>query len=181
VIGSLCLLVLIGITATVPAPELAEVTTHILGPARSASPADSPPWYIPDGVPVSLSIQNDGDLDDRLLGAWTPAARSVGIRRSFLVNGRRQSAPVPEGLVIPADTTTTLELGKSHLALYGLRADLVQGQMFPLTLRFERAGEVTVVARIRRRVDAAGTEPLPQVSIGDLTIARASAPPAAGP
>jgi hypothetical protein len=55
---------------------------------------------------------------------------------------------------------------------------LVQGKTFPLTLRFERAGEVAVIARVRRRVDAAGTQPLPEVSLGDLTITLASAPPA---
>jgi hypothetical protein len=55
---------------------------------------------------------------------------------------------------------------------------LVQGETFRLTLRFERAGDVTVMARVRRRVDAAGTAPLPEVSVGALTIALASAPPA---
>ncbi len=74
-----------------------------------------------------------------------------------------------------------LEPGTSHLALVGLRTDLVQGETFPLTLRFERAGEVIVIARVRRRVDAAGIEPLPIVTLGDLTIVLASAPPAAGP
>ena len=179
-IGSLCLLVLVGITAVVPPAKLTEAAVHFLEPAQSATPADSPRWYIPDGVPVSLSIQNDGDLDDRLLGARTPVARSVGVRRTFLVHGWRESVPLPEGIVIPAAAMTTLEPGTSHLALYGLRTDLVQGEIFPLTLRFERAGEVTVVARVRRRVDAAGTGILPEVSLGNLTIALASAPPAAG-
>jgi len=74
----------------------------------------------------------------------------------------------------------TLEPGKSHLALFGVQTDLIQGETFPLTLRFERAGEMTVIARVRRRVDAAGVAPLPEVSLGNLTIALASAPPAPG-
>ena len=40
--------------------------------------------------------------------------------------------------------------------LVGLRQDLVQGRAFPLTLIFSRAGDVTVTARVRRKVDASG-------------------------
>jgi copper(I)-binding protein len=80
--------------------------------------------------------------------------------------------------VIPAGTTIALEPGFNHLAMSDLRADLVQGQSFPLTLYFDRAGEVDVVARVRRKVDAAGSTALPPVSVGDLTITHVSAQPA---
>jgi copper(I)-binding protein len=181
VIGAICLLVLAGSTTIALTAKLIEATAHYLAPAPSVSRTDTLPQYTPDGVPVSLSIQNDGDLDDRLLGGWTPVAQCLGLRRTFLVEGRRETAPLPGGIVIPGEATVDLEPGKSHLALYGLRTDLIQGQTFSLTLQFEHAGDVTVIARVRRRVDAAGIEPLPEVSTGDLTIARASAPPAPGP
>jgi copper(I)-binding protein len=87
--------------------------------------------------------------------------------------------PILGGLVIPAGTTLTLEPGSSHLSLIGLQADLVQGDVFPLTLHFDRAGEVTVVARVRRKVDAAGIAAIPAVAVGDLILELASAPPAA--
>ena len=83
------------------------------------------------------------------------------------------------GLVIPAGTTLTLEPGSSHLSLIGLQTDLVQGDVFPLTLHFDRAGEVTVVTRVRRKVDAAGIAAIPPVAVGDLILELASAPPAA--
>jgi hypothetical protein len=57
----------------------------------------------------------------------------------------------------------------------------VQGETFALTLRFERAGYVTVIARVRGRVDASGIEPLPELTLGDLTFSLGSAPPALGP
>jgi hypothetical protein len=131
-----------------------------------------------DGVPVSLAIQNDGSVDDRLLGASTPIASCVGIKRTQLVRGRPQTMPLPRGLVIPAGAMITLEPAVSHVALFGLRSDLVQGQTFPLTLYFDRAGEVHVTARVRRKVDAAGITPLPPVSAGDLTVTGVSALPA---
>ena len=131
-----------------------------------------------DGVPVSLSIENAGEDDDRLLGASTPIARCVTIDDTRLIRGRPHRIRMPGGLVIPGEVTITLEPGTSHLRLFGLQADLIQGETFPLTLDFDRAGPVTVVARVRRKVDAAGATPLPPVSAGELTVALASAPPA---
>ena len=177
-IGALRLLVLAGIATAAPGEVMTLAGADFLAQPRAALRADPPAREISDGLPVSVVIKNDGDADDRLLGGSTPVAQCVGVRRAFLVHGRRQTAPVPEGIVIPAEATITLEPGKSHLALFGLRADLVQGETFPLTLRFERAGEVTVIARVRRRADAPGTAPLPEASVGDLTITLASASPA---
>ena len=131
-----------------------------------------------DAVPVSLQIRNDGDDDDRLLGGSTPVARRIDVHHTRLVDGRRQMQPVPDGLTIPAHGTLLLEPGASHLMLIGLRTDLVQGETFPITLRFARAGVVTVTARVRRRVDAAGLTPIPAVVTGELSLALASAPPA---
>jgi copper(I)-binding protein len=181
VIGSLGLLVLMVIATVAPTEMVSQLGSLRPAPTLAALRVNPPEWQDPDGLPVFLSIQNKGDEDDRLLGGSTPVAQSVEARRTFLIHGRRDTAPVPEGIVIPAEATITLEPAKCHLALYGLETDLVRGQTFPLMLRFERAGQVTVVARVRRRVDAAGTAPLPVVSVGDLTIARISAPPAPGP
>jgi len=181
VIGAVRLLVLAGIATAAPDEVVTLAGADFLAQPRAALRANSSAREIPDGVPVSVVIKNDGDEDDRLLGGSTPVAQCVGVRRAFLVHGRRKTAPVPEGVVIPAEAMITLEPGKSHLALFGLQTELVQGETFPITLRFERAGEVTVNARVRRRVDAAGIAPVPDVSLGDLTIALASAPPAPGP
>jgi len=177
-IGALCLLALAGIAIAGPVGSASVVDTCSLSPQQGALHPDSPALESQDGIPISISIRNDGDQDERLLGGSTPVAQSVGVRIAILAHGRRETAPAPDGIVIPAGATLTLEPGKSHLALFGLQTDLVQGETFPLTLRFEAAGEVAVIARVRRRVDAAGVATLPEVSLGDLTIALASAPPA---
>lgn len=131
-----------------------------------------------DAVPVSLVIRNDGDDADWLVGGSTPVARRIEVHRTRLVDGQHEMQPVPGGLSIPAKGTIILEPGASHLMLLGLQTDLVQGETFPLTLRFARAGKVTVTARVRRRVDAAGLTPFPPVVVGALSLALASAPPA---
>jgi copper(I)-binding protein len=181
VIGAICLLVLVSLVAWEPKEVVALASTPLWAPPDTPLQSDRPAWESHDTTPVSLLIRNDGDEDDRLLGGSTPIAQCVELRRTVLVHGRPAVAEVREGIAIPARATLILEPGKSHLALFGLRRDLVQGERFPLTLRFERAGSVTLVARVRRRVDAAGIAPLPEVSVGDLTLALASAPPAPGP
>lgn len=180
-IGAASLVVLGAIAIAAPIEPAILAQDHFAARPEATLRADLRAPNNPDGVPISLLIQNDGEEEDLLLGGSTPVAQWVGVRRAFLVNGRRETAPSPEGIVIPARATTTFEPGTSHLAMYGIRTDLVQGEAFAITLRFERAGEVTVYSRVRRRVDAAGTAPLPEVTLGDLKIALVSAPPASGP
>lgn len=48
----------------------------------------------------------------------------------------------PEGLPLPAGETVRLQAGGLHLMLVGLRRPLAAGDVVPLTLTFERAGEV---------------------------------------
>lgn len=133
---------------------------------------------MPEAVPVSLRIENRGTRDDRLRGGSAPLATDVAPHRTRLVAGQRVMEAMSEGIVIPSGSALTLEPGSSHLMLINLQRALVQGQTFPLTLDFERAGEVMVTVRVRRKVDAAGVPAIPPVEVGDLTISLASASPA---
>lgn len=144
----------------------------------AATSADYGGFEMPGAIPISLVIENDGKEDDWLLGGSTPLGDHVVTHQSRLVGGRRQMEPAPNGIRIPAGATRILEPGASHLMLLGLRANLVQGESFPLTLQFARAGEVEVTVRVRRKVDAAGLTSPPPVVAGALTISLASAPPA---
>ncbi len=153
--------------------------TMSLDTAPPATPiAAGDPFELPGAIPISLLIRNDGDADDRLLGASTPAGDQIEMHCTRLIDGRRVMRIVPDGLAIPAGATIILEPGASHLMLVGLHVDLVQGKTFPLTLHFARAGEVTVTVRVRRRVDAAGITPFPPVMAGGISVSLASAPPA---
>jgi copper(I)-binding protein len=129
-------------------------------------------------VTVALTIRNNGSVADHLSGGRTPVAERVEVHQTRLVNGQREMDFLPNGLGVPPQTTLLLEPGTYHVMLVGLRQDLAQGQTIPLTLIFDRAGEVTVMARVLRKVDAAGITPFPPVIAGDLTISLISAPPA---
>jgi copper(I)-binding protein len=141
VIGVGCLLVLAGTAFAGTFEMVTLVGAYFLAPPEAALRADPPAREASEGLPVSLLIQNNSDEEDRLIGGSTPVAHCVRLRRSFLVNGRRETAPVPEGIVIPAEAITTLEPGKSHLALVELRTELVQGKRF--RSRFDSSAPAT--------------------------------------
>ena len=106
------------------------------------------PWSraTPPGAKVAagyFEIRNNGKQPDRLLSASTPAAKKVELHvtehagevakmrqlRAFEVPGRERLALEPNG---------------AHLMLVDLVQPLKKGERFPMTLRFERAGEVEV-------------------------------------
>jgi copper(I)-binding protein len=172
-----------GVVFLVLAAAGADQLVPAAGPVLFGTPVATPESVLvlgetPGAVPVALRVRNSGEMDDRLLGGWTPIAASVETHQTRLVAGRREMQRLADGIVIPAGGTVVLEPGTSHLMLGGLRQALVQGETFPLTVHFARAGDVTIAVRVRRRVDAAGITPFPPVIAGDLVLSLASAPPA---
>ncbi|RAI59690.1 hypothetical protein DOO78_07595 [Roseicella frigidaeris] len=94
-----------------------------------------------------LTIANQGGAADRLIGASTPAARVTEIHTHVREGDVLRMRPVA-AVEIPAGQTVTLQPGGFHLMLIGLLAPLIQGQTVPVTLRFERAGEVQVTLAV---------------------------------
>ncbi|WP_338666205.1 copper chaperone PCu(A)C (plasmid) [Pararoseomonas sp. SCSIO 73927] len=99
-----------------------------------------------------LTLRNRGATPDRLIGAATSAARAVEIHEQRSEDGVMRMRPLPDGVPVPPGETVTLGPGGTHLMLVGPTRPLVRGERVPLTLRFERAGEV----RVELSVEAAG-------------------------
>ncbi len=118
------------------------------------------------------TIRNGGAESDRLLDGATDVAEVVEVHEAAAGAGDVMTMrPLPDGLEIPAGGEVTLEPGGYHLMLVGLREDLTPGKRFDLTLRFERAGEVTVPVDVRTRPSPASADDAPSpVMAGDLTI-----------
>ena len=91
-----------------------------------------------------LAIENTGTDDDRLLGAASPVVARVELHRTVIEDGIARMRPPPDGLALPAGAIIELAPGGYHLMLTGLTAPLTTGARVPLTLRFERAGEVAI-------------------------------------
>lgn len=90
-----------------------------------------------------VTIRNTGTQEDRLVAASSPAAARVELHTSLREGDVMRMRPV-ETIAVPAGGSVTLAPGGMHLMLLGLTRSMEVGQTIPLTLRFERAGQVTV-------------------------------------
>jgi periplasmic copper chaperone A len=98
------------------------------------------------GAAYLVAIRNEGDRADRLLAASTTLAERVELHQMRMDRDVMRMHALP-GIEIPARATVSMRQGSAdgyHLMLFGLRRQLVTGDRFALTLRFERAGEVQV-------------------------------------
>lgn len=94
-----------------------------------------------------LTIVNDGVAPDRLLKVSTPAAKRASLHRSVLRDGIARMRPV-DSIDIAPGAEVALEPGGLHIMLMGLWEPLQRGDIFPLSLVFERAGEIDVKVEV---------------------------------
>lgn len=98
-----------------------------------------------------LRIANTGSAPDRLLAATSPAAGRMELH-TMLRDGDVMRMREVQSIEIPPGQTVELRPGGFHMMFIGLTQPLRQGESVPVTLRFERAGEV----RIALAIQAAG-------------------------
>jgi hypothetical protein len=90
-----------------------------------------------------LRLENRGTTADRLLSASTDVVASVEMHE-MKMDGDVMRMRQVDAIDLPAKQAVVLAPGGLHLMLIGLKAPLKAGDRFPLTLRFEKAGEVKV-------------------------------------
>ena len=84
---------------------------------------------------------------DRLIGASTPVAGKIDLM-TFEGGTAAMGMRYVEAIQIPAHAAVSLDPAGLHVWLSGLNEPLRQGQAFPLSLRFEKAGERRVVVSV---------------------------------
>lgn len=99
-----------------------------------------------------LKLANKGPVE-RLVAASSPAAGTVEIH-SMSMEGDVMKMRQVDAIEIATGQTVELKPGGYHLMLMGLKAPLKVGDKFPLTLKFEKSGEVVVTVNVE--------EPKPQ-------------------
>jgi copper(I)-binding protein len=135
-----------GLAVTMPAraQEIAAGALRIAAPWTRAAGANA------NGAGY-MTIRNTGTGPDRLVAARSPAARVVELHTHVREGEVMRMRPV-EAIALPPGQAVRLEPGGLHLMLIGLAEPLRQGARVPVTLVFERAGEVT----LELAVEAAG-------------------------
>ncbi|UVO28358.1 copper chaperone PCu(A)C [Bradyrhizobium arachidis] len=115
----------------------------------------------PGGAKVAggyLTIENKGTTPERLKAATTTLAAKTEIHEMTVTNGVMTMRPIEGGLVIAPGGSVQLMPGGGHLMLVGLNTPLHQGDQVPVTLSFERAGDVKVTLDVQA-VGAQAPEP----------------------
>lgn len=98
-----------------------------------------------------VTVHNHGATEDRLIAAKTPRAAKAEIH-TMLRLGNVIKMQKLDSVGIPSGGEIKLTPGGTHLMLFGLQEPLVAGEHFPLTLQFEKAGEVEVEVVIESSV-----------------------------
>lgn len=90
-----------------------------------------------------VEITNGGTEPDALVAITTPISGMPMLHETVVTDGVA-SMPHAMSVPLPAGETVQLTPGGYHGMLMELTAALKEGETFPMTLTFERAGEVTV-------------------------------------
>lgn len=116
---------------------------------------------VPGGTPNTgafMVIKNGGSADRKLLKAESPAAKTVELHNHINDNGVMRMRPVPE-VEVKAKGEAVLKPGSLHIMLIGLKQDLKEGDVVPITLKLDDGSATQVEAPVRRiQVQAAKPE-----------------------
>lgn len=117
------------------------------------------PWSreMPPVAPTAAAyfvVHNKGDQDDRLLAVETPVAGKAEIHEHAHVGGLMKMQQVLN-VVIPAGGEVKFAPMGYHVMLFNLKQQARDGDRFPLTLTFEKAGQVQVEVAVQKDEPAA--------------------------
>ena len=106
------------------------------------------PWMraTPPGAKVAggfMTVINKGDQADRLVGVASPVAARVELHVHVHEGGMMKMKQVA-GFDIPAEGKFVLKPGGAHLMFVDIKRPITQGETIPVTLKFEKAGELKI-------------------------------------
>ena len=93
-----------------------------------------------------MQIDNAGPAD-RLMSARATVSGTVELHEMKMEGDVMRMRQV-DGIALPAGKSVALKPGGYHVMFIGLKAPLKAGDSFPMTLKFEKAGEVTVEMKV---------------------------------
>jgi copper(I)-binding protein len=98
-----------------------------------------------------MLIKNSGGEADKLVGGESPACRIVELHESYMTEeGAMGMRPVEGGAIeIPASGEVELKIGGMHMMCIEKLQDFKVGAILPLTLNFEKTGNLKIDIEIR--------------------------------
>jgi len=145
------IVVLVALLAVVMA--VVSVKMSPLDQSNAAFVVEAP--FVRSSLPASTTaaafmvLRNQTGRDDVLVGARADIAGQVALHsHSEDANGVMRMGEIAGGVPIADGAAHRLSRGGDHLMFTGLTAPLVQGQMVPVTLVFEVAGEIEITVPV---------------------------------
>lgn len=136
------------VTALLASPSAVFAHDYKAGPLTIDHPwARTPIGSVPNTA-AYMKLSNSGDTPDRLMAAKSDVAKHVMLHESRMEGDVMKMVHIKGGIPIPANGTTELKPLGLHVMLLGLKQPLKDGEMFPMTLVFEKQGEVPVEVKV---------------------------------
>lgn len=121
--------------------------TAVFASTASAEIIVTDPWArasILVSRPGAAYITIESSENDKLIQLNTPIAAKVMIHATEIGSDGVSRMRHIESLDLPAGQVVSLAPGGLHLMLMGIASKLEEGTSFPMTLEFEKAGDIAV-------------------------------------
>ena len=110
--------------------EIGHIWTHATAPGMTTAAI-----YVP--------LLNIGKQSDILLGASSDLAEKIEIYQSTNDNGIMKNAEA-DSITLEPNKPVSFRPGGLHFMVFGLKRQLKEGEMFPITIQFKNAGTAKV-------------------------------------
>jgi copper(I)-binding protein len=139
---------LAAVAAAAAAPSAAMAQQYQAGPLTIEQPWARTSMGDVGNTAAYMKITNSGDSADKLLGAKADVAEHVMLHESRMEGDVMKMVHVEGGIEVPAHGSAELKPLGLHVMLMGLKQPLKEGETFPMTLVFEKQGEVGIAVKV---------------------------------
>lgn len=104
---------------------------------------------LPNGA-AYMTLKNAGASDDVLESVSSPVAGKVEVHTHIRDDNVMRMRRVEDGVTVPANGEAKFAPGGLHVMFLGLNRRLEEGDTFPMTLKFRKAGDVEVEVTVEK-------------------------------
>lgn len=98
---------------------------------------------------IYLTIENDGDLADRLLGARSEVCQKVEIHETVMSGDHMSMKKLDDEMQVAGHGKIEFKPRARHFMLLGMNRSLAVGDSVRVLLSFQKSGTVEVFSRVR--------------------------------
>ncbi len=134
--------IVVALSACSPAATGPQITVEQVWAKPSDASTDSSAFY--------LVIKNNGTAPDNLIAAKTAACGKLELMDMAMNNGQMEMVTIDgQSIEVPAGGSVELKPGGKHVMCMMKKIEFATGAKVPVTLVFEKTGEIQVQADIR--------------------------------